>query len=274
MRKYGFIVFVAVLVASVFVLAMPFERVEVINTKGDKSFSIPEHAVELAPGVFSLGSALHEGRVVEGIAFVDYEKGYGKPAHAGEPKDKGGSTCYAFLANGAKWKSVEDWRINPENNVNLNHSFVYLNMVNNLDKWKNVSGSEIFGNGVLTFESLAVDKSSPDGVNEVYFGFISEPGAIAVTVVWGIFRGPRGQRELVEWDQVYDIEDYDWSMSGESGKMDFENIATHEVGHAAGMGHPSSDCVEETMYAYADFGETKKRDLNAGDIEGISDLYK
>ena len=55
--------------------------------------------------------------------------------------------------------------------------------------------------------------------------------------------------------------------------MDFENIATHELGHSIGMGHPSSECIEETMYAYADFGETKKRTLNTGDIEGISELY-
>ena len=55
--------------------------------------------------------------------------------------------------------------------------------------------------------------------------------------------------------------------------MDFENIATHELGHSFGMGHPDSTCIEETMYAYADFGETKKRVLNAGDIAGIQELY-
>jgi len=55
--------------------------------------------------------------------------------------------------------------------------------------------------------------------------------------------------------------------------MDFENIATHELGHAIGLGHPSSTCTEETMYAFASLGETKKRDLNAGDVQGIDGLY-
>jgi hypothetical protein len=94
--------------------------------------------------------------------------------------------------------------------------------------------------------------------------------------VWGIFRGPPSGRELVEWDMVFDDTDYDWSAEvagGVAGKMDFHNIAVHEVGHAAGMGHSPDSCADETMYSYADFEEITKRDLNAGDIAGIVDLY-
>lgn len=91
--------------------------------------------------------------------------------------------------------------------------------------------------------------------------------------MWGIFSGPPFARELVEWDQVYDDVDFAWSSTGASGAMDFENIATHEFGHALGLGHPDNACTEETMYAYADYGETKKRDLNAGDIAGVAKLY-
>ena len=39
------------------------------------------------------------------------------------------------------------------------------------------------------------------------------------------------------------------------------------------MGHPDSTCTEETMYAFANFGETKKRTLEAGDIAGVAKLY-
>ena len=56
--------------------------------------------------------------------------------------------------------------------------------------------------------------------------------------------------------------------------MDLLNIATHEAGHAAGLGHPDDSCTEETMYRFASSGETKKRTLHAGDIAGIVDLYK
>ena len=39
------------------------------------------------------------------------------------------------------------------------------------------------------------------------------------------------------------------------------------------MGHSGSTYTEETMYAYAANGETKKRSLNTGDIAGIDGLY-
>ena len=57
-------------------------------------------------------------------------------------------------------------------------------------------------------------------------------------------------------------------------KMDFANIATHELGHSVGLDDLYDDkCREQTMHGYADYGETKKRTLEAGDIAGISKLY-
>ncbi len=60
---------------------------------------------------------------------------------------------------------------------------------------------------------------------------------------------------------------------GDPTMMDYQNIATHEFGHAVGLGHPEDTCTEETMYAFAAFNETKKRTLEAGDIAGVNDLY-
>ena len=91
--------------------------------------------------------------------------------------------------------------------------------------------------------------------------------------MWGVFNGPPFARELVEWDQVYDDMDFDWSSSGEADKMDFENIASHELGHTVGLGHPDDSCTQETMFRFAGLGETNKRTLEAGDIAGVSDLY-
>ena len=162
------------------------------------------------------------------------------------------------------------------------YPIVFNNLTSDIAKWED-AGDGVIGNGVRinilgdgssTSAVLVADTSSPDGVNEVYFADVSSSGAIAVTIVWGVFGGPTFQRKLVEWDQIYDDMDFDWSSAGEASKMDFENIATHELGHSVGMADLyNSTCSEETMYGYATNGETKKRDLHQGDIEGINKLY-
>ena len=96
---------------------------------------------------------------------------------------------------------------------------------------------------------------------------------IAYTIVWGIFIGPPQGRELVEWDATFNTAYLFGNFDGTATLMDYQNIATHEFGHALGLAHPDDTCTEETMYRFADFNETKKRDLNSGDIAGINDLY-
>jgi hypothetical protein len=240
---------------------------------------IPENAIEVAPGIFSLGRAIDDGNIVEGYAIITYKTGFGKPPWAGGGNGKGNgdeeSKYYEFIARGAKWKTIEPYMVNPENTEGLDHSFIETNMEYNIGKWETAAGMNILGIGSTTNNTLVADTSSPDGLNEVYFGDVGKSGAIAVTIIWGIFSGPPSQRELVEWDQIYDQVDYDWSSSGESGKMDFENIATHELGHSVGLDDLYDDKYsEQTMYGYADYGETKKRSLEAGDINGVYQLYR
>lgn len=230
--------------------------------------------------VISLGTAVDpaSGRLVEGYAIIHYRPGYVRPS-AAKP---GGTACYGYLAKWAKWKTVESWVVNPANTRNLAGDFVFSNLTSDIAKWEdaadgiigNSAGVDILGNGAATDAILAADTVSPDNANEVYFANISTANAIAVTIVWGIFSGPGWARELVEWDQIYDDVDFDWSSSGQAGKMDFENIATHELGHSVGLADLyNSACSEETMYGYAAYGETKKRDLNSGDIAGVNALY-
>ncbi len=147
-------------------------------------------------------------------------------------------------------------------------------MTTNIAKWETAAGNiNILGEGSFTSVPLVVDDTSPDNVNEVYFAPITDANTIAVTTVWGIFGGPPSGRDLIEWDQVYNT-NFAWSSTGEASKMDFENIATHELGHSVGLADLyTSACAEETMYGYATEGEIKKHDLNTGDIKGVSTLY-
>ena len=245
------------LLVSVFVLAKP-DMVPATNDKAKEPVSviIPAHAVELADGVFSLGEASDvDGSVVEGLMFIDYKKGNAKPPWAGGGGGTTTTTCFALMAKGAKWKNVEPWHVNPANTEGLSDAFVFSNIAADIQKWEDASSTNILGNGSINTSVLVADESSPDGVNEVYFGDVDSAGVIAVTIVWGIFIGPPSQRKLVEWDQVYDQVDFNWSSTGEANKMDFENIATHEIGHSVGMSHPPDECVNETMYRFAAEGE-------------------
>lgn len=274
MKKNGLFLFLGILIlaVSVFVVAKP--NFVAVDNPSRNSFKIPAHAVQISEGVFSLGAARDvDGRLVQGFMFIHDKRENAKPAGAGGSSK--GSACYAFLSKGAKWKTVEPYIVDPSNAAVLDEGFVRSNLAFDIQKWETAAGANI---NILGDENVSgvvnrTNIGNLNGKNEVVFANVGSSGAIAVTIVWGIFSGPVMGRELVEWDQVYDDADFGWSSSGQAGKMDFENIATHELGHSVGMGHPSSGCTEETMYAFASFGETKKRDLNTGDIAGINVLY-
>jgi len=236
------------------------------------------------PFVEYLGTAVdpRSGRTVEGY-LIRHPRGFVSRSAEGKPevKPKPPVSCFSFLAKGAKWKHVENWLVNPANGDGLPDSFILSNMTGDIAKWEDAADGvvgdggyiDILGDGSLTSATLSADYFAPDGVNEVYFGVL-DAKTIAITVIWGIFSGPIQNRELVEWDQVYDDAYNDWSSTGEPGKMDFENIATHELGHSCGLSDQySSSCIDVTMYGYASNGETKKRTLEADDITGISELY-
>lgn len=263
--------------------APPFGVGATLETPGiQRTLTLPP-AADNSP-VLSLGTAvdLASGEVVEGYAIIHYKNKPGDAKPEINPGKSGKTQCYGYLSSGAKWKWVEPWIVNSSNTRGLSADFVLNNLTGDVVKWEdasdgvvgNSSGVNILGDGSATSTALVADTSSPDGVNEVYFADVSNSGAIAVTIVWGIFSGPTFNRKLVEWDQVYDDVDFDWSSTGEAGKMDFENIATHELGHSVGMADLyNSVCGEETMYGYASNGEIKKRDLNQGDIDGVNKLY-
>jgi len=244
-------------------------------TKTGVTVVVPPHAVELAPGVFDLGTTVYKGKQVQGYMFIDYKKGRGhKPRHKSGGGGGGKSTCFAHLAKGARWKVTEPYLLNPSNTNGLSTSFVESAIASSLNAWDAEVSFNIFGPGTTTFDTLVADTSSPDGKNEVYLGAIDGTGSIAMVIVWGIFGGPPSGRKLVEWDMVFDDAEFTFGDALlNPNVMDLLNIGTHEAGHAAGMGHPDDSCLEETMYRFAGFGETKKRTLHTGDITGIVKLY-
>lgn len=281
MKIYSIAIFtMVILLSAALVIAQPyFVSGAPDKAKAKPKVAIPENAVKVAPGIYKLAAVFSEGKLVEGFMIIDYKKEFAKPE--GTPgKGPGATKCFAIFAKGAKWKTVEPWVVNPTNGKGLSDSFVKETLSAGIQKWEDAADGkvdgvstkkDILGSGTITTDTLVADFVSPDGVNEVYFADI--PRGIAVAVVWGTFNQDPPFNELIEWDQIYDNVDFDWSSSGQLGKQDFENVAQHELGHSVGMGHPNDSCTEETMYRFASFGETKKRDLHDGDIFGIKKLY-
>lgn len=273
------------LITAVIVIAQPnTDRVLATNDKLGTTLIIPAHAMQVADNVFSLGTAIDKGRIVEGFMFIDKKKEHGKPgtecgngicepgenankcpADCGSNGDTEKSSCFSLMAKGARWKTTEQYITDSGISTTLTATA--------LDTWDSEVLFDIFGIRDETGTTDGADTVSPDGKNEVMFENLGSTSTIAYAIVWGIFFGPPNQRELVEWDVVFNSDYAFGDANIDSTAMDFQGTATHEFGHALGLSHPSDSCTEETMYRFINFGETKKRDLNAGDITGVNKIY-
>jgi hypothetical protein len=137
-------------------------------------------------------------------------------------------------------------------------------LIDSFETWDTETGAEVFVSGTIGDAEAGV----LNGVNELGFGLTSQ-GTIAVTYIWY----NRLTKEVVEVDTLFNTY-YSWSTSGEVGKMDLQNIATHEFGHWLVLDDLyTKQYVEQTMYGYSGYGETKKRTLEGGDISGIEAIY-
>ena len=173
MKKY--LLFGILLVFSVVLVAGKPDTslVPTMNTKADVSLTIPKHAIEVAPGVFSLGTAVDvDGRDVEGFAVFEKRENAKPGSECGngicEPGEKsncaadcgggGGTTssCFSHLAKGAKWKTLEPWVVNPSNTQGISADYILSDVAADIQKWEDVSVN-ILGGGSSTAESLVAD---------------------------------------------------------------------------------------------------------------------
>ncbi len=204
--------------------------------------------------------------------FIHYKNGTVKPASPG----KGGLAAkdYVFLAKGAKWKTLPvNYVIDPDNANGLSDVFITNAVSMAAEEWDRYTGTELFGSYTID-RNATWDDQMQDGRNEILFGSYPDQKVIAITVVWGWFSGPAQTRQITEMDVLFNNY-YTWGdATVDPSKMDLQNIATHEIGHGAGLGDLYyTTSVDETMYGYSHEGETKKRDLFTGDIAGIRALY-
>ncbi|MBI5148229.1 matrixin family metalloprotease [Candidatus Pacearchaeota archaeon] len=204
---------------------------------------------------------------LEKVTFIHY-KDNGKIKTTMETKGESKAhVCYKLL--GAKLPSTVGYQINPTNAQSLSESFVTSAISSASTEWDSHTATSLFNTYTVNYSA---NYGAQDGVNAISFGDFPQAGVIAVTSIW--IGGTAKNRLIVEFDIEFDT-DWNWGdATATSGVMDLQNIATHELGHAIGLGDLYNYvCNQETMYGYSDYNEIKKRTLNTGDLAGLKKLY-
>lgn len=236
-------------------------------------------AVLLVMGVaaVSFADGGNEDRVLSKVTFIHHRKAPVKPPVPGSGKKDDGS--YSYIASGARWRAIEDVRLNPaggENPTGALDTLIYDAVSAGMAEWETPGTASLAIFGSLTVDdTVTYDDGAYRGYNTISFGSYGDSNVIAITTVWGYFSGKPSSREIIEAHILFN-DAYDWGdASVDSSLMDLQNIATHELGHWVGMDDLyQTDAIEETMYGYSTEGELKKRDLYKGDIAGVVKLYQ
>ena len=177
------------------------------------------------------------------------------------------STCYKLL--GVKWGSTPvSYVINPTNPQGLTTGFITSAISASAETWDASTSRELFNNNYTI--SASAQYGILDGKNAIAFGDYPSNSAIAVTSIW--FN--RRTKQITEFDQIYNTR-FAWgNATANPSVMDLQNIATHELGHGAGLDDLyTSACTAVTMYGYSGYGETDKRTLETADITGLRNMY-
>ncbi len=166
---------------------------------------------------------------------------------------------------GYKWASTVNFWINPTNSYSFSTADVVATIKTSANTWDEKTSFQVFAYKGTT----SISAGSHDGYNVVSLGRYSQNNVIGVTFIWYT----RAGRRILETDTMLNIY-FAWSLNGESGKMDVQNIMTHEFGHWCGL----ADLYNGrdywlTMYGYSGFGETYKQTLGQGDILGLQRVY-
>jgi len=177
-----------------------------------------------------------------------------KPDKADKVK---GPKCYKLM--GPKWTTTPDYAAQNQDLLDI--------ATLSIGTWNDESEFDLLGessiNELVTFDAVM------DGENSYTMGDYPLTGVIAVCRTWWNSAG-----EIVEYDIMFDTDFSFGDASVNPAVMDFESIATHEIGHGFGLSDLyQKPCGEQTMFGYSSYGDISKRDLAYGDIVGIQTLY-
>ena len=211
-------------------------------------------------------SVLGDPPTLDKIVFIDYVA----PVHARLTASAATDSCgdsSSYKTLGVKWTEFP-----VTYSVDVTDTAAKQAVVNAFNTWD----AEQHPN--LQFFAGAASGTTPKVT--VYWASIDGPGGtLAVTTVWYYVV----TKAIVKATVKFDADD-GWGVlsgtycygKGTGTLFDIQDVATHEIGHVVGLGHPASSSVNVplTMFAYATQGETYKTTLASGDKKGIAAVYR
>ena len=158
--------------------------------------------------------------------------------------------------------STINYYINPKNTCGFASTAVVSTITTSVNTWDKETSYQVFSYKGTTTRVAG----KRDGYNVISWGKYSA-GVIAVTMSW-VSGG-----QTLEVDCMMNTR-FKWSLTGEAGKMDVQNIMTHELGHFCGLKDLYNDAdYWLTMYGYSNYALTYARTLGLGDINGLKAVY-
>jgi len=155
-----------------------------------------------------------------------------------------------------------NYYINTKNSYGFSSAAVVNTITTSVNTWDKETSYPVFYYMGTTTKTAG----KRDGYNVISWGSYRR-GVIAVTMSW-VSGG-----KTIEVDCMMNTR-FKWSLNGEAGKMDVQNIMTHELGHFCGLADLYNDAdYWLTMYGYSDYGLTYARDLGKGDTLGLKAVY-
>lgn len=198
---------------------------------------------------------------------IEIETDYGKPpgTPGGKPDKTDGGKPGDYKLMGVKWYTE-----NLPLTLYVGNNGMTSAITASATEWDSYTSANLVtdvkvSSGITIFDEI--QSNNPDYDNELIWADL-ESGTIAVCYTWYI-----GDK-ILQFDIAFNT-DYTWGdATGDLDLMDLQNIATHELGHGFGLADIYKRKLSDlTMYGYSWAGDTEKRDLAQGDIEGIQALY-
>jgi matrixin len=170
----------------------------------------------------------------------------------------------AYTTNGNRWAySPVNYFVNASN-LDLPSDLAQTAVRAGADAWTAQSRARFR----FAFAGASAQTTTTnDGINLVVLRNASNGAAIATTYWWSTSAGIV-DADIVFWDAAFRF------FSGASGCASgfyIEDIATHEFGHALGLGH--STLPSATMYPSTSSCSVNNRSLDPDDIAGVETLY-